>query len=173
MAAFDKALALILRHEGGYVNDQRDNGGMTNLGVTWRTWQEWTGKPATEAVMRGLTPAKVAPLYKARYWDTVRGDDLPGAVALCLFDFGVNAGPARAAKMLQGLVGTTRDGKIGPASIIAVRNFVAAHGVAELVRRFQNARRDYYRALDDFPHFGRGWLRRCDETETEALKVCP
>lgn len=172
MAAFDTALAFVLKREGGYSDHPADNGGMTNLGVTWRTWQDWTGKPATEAVMRGLTPTKVAPLYKARYWDTVKGDELPGAVALCLFDFAVNAGPARAAKMLQRIVNASADGKIGPATIRAVQAFVAVHGEAELVRRFQNARRDYYRALDDFPHFGRGWLRRCDETETAALKVC-
>jgi len=173
VTAFDTALAYILQREGGFVNDPRDNGGMTNLGVTWRTWQDWTGKPATEAVMRALTPAKVAPLYKARYWDAVRGDDLPGPVALCLFDFGITSSPARAAKLLQGIVGTVKDGQIGPATIIATRNFVAVHGVAELVRQFTEARREYYRALDDFPHFGKGWLRRCDLTETAALRGCP
>jgi lysozyme family protein len=173
MTPFGTAFAYILQREGGYVNDPRDNGGMTNLGVTWRTWQDWTGKPATEAVMRSLTPAKVAPLYKARYWDPIRGDDLPGPVALCLFDFGINASPARAAKLLQGCVGAAKDGRIGPATLIAVRNFIAAHGVAELVRQFTEARRVYYHACDDFPHFGKGWLRRCDITETEALRGCP
>jgi lysozyme family protein len=172
MTAFDAALAHVLAKEGGYSNHPADNGGPTNLGVTWRTWQDWTGKPAPEAVMRGLTVAKVAPLYKARYWDAVKGDQLPGGLALCLFDFAVNAGPARAAKMLQQIVNASVDGQIGPATIKAVQAFVAASGEAELVRRFQNARRDYYRSLGDFPVFGRGWLRRCDETETAALKVC-
>ncbi len=168
MTAFDTALAFVLKREGGFVNDPRDNGGATNLGVTRGTWSSWIGKPASVDDIKALTPAKVAPLYKAWYWAPVKGDELPGAVALCLFDFAVNAGPSRAAKLLQGVVGASKDGKIGPATIAAVK----ALPVAEVVRRFQNARRDYYRALDDFPHFGRGWLRRCDETETEALKAC-
>lgn len=169
---FDEALAVILHHEGGYVNDPRDNGAETNLGVTRKTWEAYTGRTCAPGEMRALTVAKVRPLYKARYWDAVEGDDLPGPVALCVFDMAVNAGTTRAAKLLQRIVGATVDGNIGPRSLDAVRRFVTAHGVAELVRQFQNARRDYYRALDDFPHFGRGWLRRCEAVETEALKAC-
>lgn len=103
MTAFDHALKLILKHEGGYVNHPRDPGGETNLGVTKRVWQRWVGR--TDVDMRALTPAKVAPLYKAQYWDKVRGDDFPPALSLVLFDFGVNAGVSRAVKMLQRIVG--------------------------------------------------------------------
>lgn len=170
---FNDALSIILKAEGGYVNDAHDPGGRTNLGVTQRTWEEWTGKPATEADMRALTPAKVAPLYKARYWNKVCGDYLPPALALCVFDFAVNAGPVRAGKMLQRIVGAPPDGIVGTATVRAVDAFVDDHGVPEIVRQFQNARREYYRALGTFPTFGRGWLRRCDHVETEALKVCP
>lgn len=169
---FGEALAVILAHEGGYSNLKADKGGETNLGVTRATWEAWTRKTCAPGEMRGLTVAKVRPLYKARYWDAIEGDDLPGPVALCVFDFAVNAGPARAAKMLQRIVGASVDGNIGPRTLDKVRGFVTARGVPELVRQFQNARRSYYRALDDFSHFGKGWLRRCDEVETSALKAC-
>lgn len=59
---FSKCLALALKHEGGYVNHPADPGGMTNLGVTKRTWEEWTGKESDEQEMRSLTPEMVAPL---------------------------------------------------------------------------------------------------------------
>lgn len=173
MAGFDESLALILRHEGGFSDHPRDPGGITMMGVTKRTWQEWTGKPATKADMRALTVAKVAPLYKARYWNLVRGDDLPPALALCVFDHAVNAGPGRAARMLQSLVNASVDGQIGPATLRAVQALAAAKGLPELIRRYQNARRDYYRSLGTFATFGRGWLRRCDETETAALRMIP
>ena len=171
MNSFDEALKVILRHEGGYVNHPKDPGGITNLGVTKNTWEAWTGKAATAADMRTLTPETVAPLYKARYWDLLRCGDMPAGVALCVFDFGVNAGPARAARYLQNIVGTAADGKIGPATIAALKAIVDRDGAAEAVRRYQQARRGYYRQLSTFPTFGRGWLRRVDETETEALRM--
>lgn len=173
MPAFDACLKEILKHEGGYVNHPRDPGGRTNLGVTQRTWEAWTGGPANEHVMRGLTIAKVSPLYRARYWDELRGDDLPPALALCVFDFAVNAGPARAARYLQTMVGASRDSKIGPATLAAVRSEVSREGLAEAVRNFQQMRRTYYRQLGTFDTFGRGWLRRVDEVETAALRLIP
>ena len=171
MATFDKALAIILRHEGGYVNHPKDPGGMTNLGVTRRVWEEFTGKPASETDMRALTPAKVGPVYRQNYWDRLKCDSLPPALALCVFDFGVNAGTKRAGRYLQAMVGSAADGIVGNGTLAAVRSFVAQHGTAEAVRRFQQLRRDYYRQLGTFKTFGRGWLRRVDETETEALRL--
>jgi lysozyme family protein len=169
MTAFDHALKIILKHEGGYVNHPRDPGGETNLGVTKRVWQTWVGR--TNVDMRTLTPAKVAPLYKAQYWDKVRGDDFPPALSLVLFDFGVNAGVSRAAKMLQRIVGAVADGQIGRGTRQAVQLYVTAHGLAKLVEAYSEARRDYYRALSTFDTFGRGWLRRVNETHAEAMKL--
>jgi lysozyme family protein len=171
MTAFDQALKVILHHEGGYVNHPKDPGGITNLGVTKNTWEAWTKKPATAADMRALNVADVAPLYRARYWDLLKCDQIPAGLALCVFDFGVNAGPARAARYLQQMVGAGADGKIGPASIAAVKAAVERDGEAEAVRRYQQMRRGYYRQLSTFNTFGRGWLRRVDETETEALRM--
>lgn len=171
MTAFDKALKEILHHEGGYSAHPRDPGGVTMLGVTKRVWEEWIGKPATVADMRSLTPAKVAPLYRKNYWDKLKCDDLPAGLSLCVFDFGVNAGVSRAARYLQMMVNSPRDGIIGPATIKAVRSFVSLYGAAEAVRRYQQTRRDYYRQLETFPTFGRGWLRRVDEVETAALRL--
>ena len=171
MSAFDAALKEVLRHEGGFVDHPRDPGGMTNLGVTRKTWEAWTGKPASESVMRNLTRDKVAPLYRKRYWDACRCDELPPGLALCVFDFAVNSGPARAAKYLQKLTGASADGKIGPATIAAVRGFVCRHGEAEAVRGLLNMRRAFYRQLDTFPTFGRGWLKRVNDVETAALRL--
>ena len=37
---FKECLAIVLKSEGGYINDSRDSGGMTNLGVTKRVWED-------------------------------------------------------------------------------------------------------------------------------------
>lgn len=82
---FQKCLELLLVHEGNFVNDSRDNGGMTNLGVTIRTWEEWVGHPVSEKEMRNLTPLMVAPLYKRKYWDACKCDDFVSGLDYCVF----------------------------------------------------------------------------------------
>lgn len=173
MPAFETCLAHLLMQEGGYVNNPRDPGGRTNLGVTQRVWEEYTGKPATEAIMRALTPAKVAPLYRANYWNPLRCDDLPVALAMCVFDFAVNAGVSRSARYLQKMVGASVDGVMGPATVRAVQAYIHVNGLAGAVRAFQQSRRDYYHQLGTFDTFGRGWLRRVDAVETAALRLLP
>jgi len=64
---WENAFLAVLKHEGGYVNHPKDPGGMTNLGVTKRAWEEYVGHEVDEATMRGLTPEVVKPFYKSRY----------------------------------------------------------------------------------------------------------
>ena len=161
---WDEALRHILKYEGGYVNHKDDPGGMTNLGVTKRVWEEWTGKPATEADMRSLTPEMVGPLYKTRYWDAVRGDDLPSGIDLCVFDAAVNAGVNRASKFLQQAVGVTADGQIGPKTVEAT----TAKPADEVVAKFCDLREAHYKSLPTFATFGKGWMRRLASVESEA-----
>lgn len=161
---WDEAIKHILKYEGGYVNHPSDPGGKTNLGVTQRVWEEWTGKPATEADMRALTHAMVAPLYKKKYWDAVRGDDLPAGVDLCVFDAAVNAGVGRASRFLQQVVGVTADGQIGPKTI----NAVTAKPADEIIEAFCALREAHYKRLDTFVTFGKGWMRRLASVKAES-----
>jgi len=161
---WEEALAHILKYEGGYVNHPADPGGMTNLGVTKRVWEEWTGKPATEADMRALTPEMVGPLYKKRYWDAVKGDDLPSGVDLCVFDAAVNAGVSRASKFLQQAVGVTADGQIGPKTLAAI----TAKPSDDVIEKFCALREAHYKSLSTFATFGKGWMRRLGSVEAES-----
>ena len=172
MTTFETVLPILLKQEGGYVNNRHDPGGMTNLGVTKRVWEAWTHRTASEADMRALTPTTVAPLYRVQYWNGISGDALHPALALCVFDFAVNSGPSRAARYLQRLVGARQDGYIGPGTLAALDKWLAANSVAKAVRTYQTERRIFYRQLDGFPVFGKGWLNRCDDVETAALKLC-
>ena len=77
---FDKCMSMLLAHEGGYVNHPSDPGGMTNLGVTKRTYDEYHGTDVTEDEMKALTKADVEPIYRRNYWDRCRCPDLPTGV---------------------------------------------------------------------------------------------
>jgi len=166
---FDKCLELMLKHEGGFVNHPQDPGGMTNLGVTARVWEEWLGRPVSEKEMRNLTPTMVKPLYKRKYWDAVRADDLVSGVDYAVFDVAVNSGPGRAIKFLQSCVGVTADGGFGPRTLAAVK--VAEQDPARLIELYSARRLEFLQSLRTFPTFGRGWSRRVEEVKTVALAM--
>jgi lysozyme family protein len=164
---YDECLKTILHHEGGYVNHPKDPGGETNLGVTKRVYQEHGGTKD----MKDLLVEDVAPIYKKGYWDRMKGDDLPGGLDLCVFDFGVNAGPNRAAKFLQKMIGTTVDGGIGPNTLAKVEEYIRENGEHESVEKYQSMRQKYYEQLSTFATFGKGWTRRVEETTKLALDI--
>ena len=153
---FEASLAHVLQSEGGYVNNPADPGGMTNLGCTKAVWEEFVGHPVSEADMRGLTPADVAPLYKRKYWDKVSGDDLPAGLDYAVFDAAINSGPGRAAKWLQEAVGVVADGAIGKGTLAAV----AAFDVQELIKAYNDKRLGFLQGLPTFGTFGKGWTNR-------------
>ena len=164
---FNAALQHVLKSEGGFVNHPADPGGMTNLGVTAHTWGDWVGHTPSEKEMRELTPEKVAPLYKRKFWDAIKGDDLPAGVDYCVFDCAVNSGPGRAIKMLQQAIGINPDGSIGPATLGAVK----AIDPVELISKYADKRLQFWESLPTFATFGKGWTRRGNEVKEAALKM--
>jgi lysozyme family protein len=167
---FDKCLAILLKHEGGYVNHPSDPGGMTNLGVTKRVWEEWLGRPVSEKEMRALTPTMVGPLYKRKYWDACRADELISGLDLAVFDFAVNSGVGRSIKMLQKCVGVPADGGFGPTTMAAVTQFTGESG-RKIIEEVCDERLAFLKALKTWPVFGNGWERRVKEVKEEALKM--
>ena len=164
---FAQALQAVLKHEGGFVNNPKDPGGMTNLGCTKAVWEEHCGHPVEEKAMRALTPADVAPLYKRKYWDKVQGDELPNGVDYVVFDCAINSGPGRAAKMLQACVGVEPDGGIGPKTLAAVR----AMDPQQLVKDYAKRRLSFMMDLPAWGTFGKGWTRRVNEVEAVGLTM--
>lgn len=161
---FDKALALVLKSEGGYVWDKRDPGGETNLGVTKAAWSNYLKRPIEDGEMAKLTVADVTPFYKAMYWNVCNCDGLPIGVDYAVFDFAVNAGCGRSIKTLQKALGTTPDGVLGSISLELIRQ---ANPLA-LLDEFSQAKTAFYKSLTTYPTFGKGWLSRIASVQTNA-----
>jgi len=167
---FDRCLALLLKHEGGFSNHPSDPGGMTNLGVTARVWEEWVGHPVDEKQMKTLTPELVAPLYRKKYWNACRADELISGVDYAVFDFAVNSGVGRATKNLQTCVGLLPDGGLGPVTVATV-NLYKADKLKTLVEEYCNSRLQFLKSLKTFPIFGAGWEKRVKEVQEVSLKM--
>jgi lysozyme family protein len=169
---WDKSFDMVVAHEGGFTNDQRDKGnhlsdgreGCTMWGCTQAVWEKYVGHEVTQDDMKALKKEDVKPVYKRDYWDAVRGDDLPTGVDYAVFDFAINAGPAAARKMIQRALGVNPDGAIGPATMKAIQD---ADG-KELMQKFSDAKTAFYKSLDNFPVYGKGWLKRVADVQTVA-----
>lgn len=162
---FSKSLAAVLVHEGGFVNDPVDPGGATNKGVTQAVYDSWraTHGQAVRSV-RHIEQAELLGIYKLRYWDQVRGDDLPSGVDYAVFDYAVNSGVSRASKYLQAVVGAAQDGKIGSQTIAAVKAMAAVR----VIDRLCDKRLGFLRGLGTFWRFGKGWTTRVSHVRKQA-----
>jgi lysozyme family protein len=167
---FQKSLEMLLKHEGGFVNHPSDPGGVTNLGVTAKAWESWVGHPVDEKQMRALTPQDVAPLYKRKYWDACRADELVSGLDYAVFDFAVNSGVGRSIKTLQDCVGVNPDGGFGSVTMAAVAQF-QGNTAKTLITELCDKRLNFLKSLKTFDVFGKGWENRVNSVKAESLKM--
>lgn len=162
---YDQDLHELLKSEGGYTNNPHDPGGPTNYGITIFDYRMYVKPHATAADVRNMSLDDAKRIYKDKYWNKMRCDDLPAGVDYAVFDFGVNSGISRAAKYLQEIVGADVDGSIGPATLAHVRAYVSNHGgevkgAEALVDAICEKRLAFLERLSTWSVFGRGWKRR-------------
>ncbi len=166
MADFGVFLPILLRFEGGYVNDPTDPGGETNKGVTMATFQqcshELLGLDPTSNNLKALTDAQAGVIYKALYWNKIYGDAFGSQdLANIVCDFFVNSG-THATKLLQHVLNNmganvAEDGGIGPGTLKALAGF----DQVQVYREYKQGRIAYYQVLGQkFPQFLKGWLNR-------------
>ncbi len=167
-ANFFKSLEMVLHHEGGFVDHKDDPGGATNKGITHKTYADFLGRPLEDvSELKNIPEEHVQLIYKNGYWDKIKGDELPGGVDFCVFDWAVNSGPGRAAKALQKAVMVSQDGAIGPKTLEAVSEY----SPTEIIEKITEARIEFYKGLSTYSTFGKGWLRRTKETRDFALDM--
>jgi lysozyme family protein len=159
VSLFDAAVAFILRHEGGLVNDPADPGKLTKFGISSRAFPD--------VDVANLTPEGATEIYRVEYWERLRCDDLPAQVAVLVFDCSVNQGPGTAAKLLQAALNIRQDGVVGPITLLAAHERAHDDLAAELVAR---------RALEyarsprlQLEKFGLGWMRRLADCHRFAM----
>ena len=176
MAKIDILFPFILSFEGGFVNDPDDLGGATNKGVTMNTFKKYrnlVGKPIPSVGdLKAITDDEVMAIMKSFYWDKWKADQIKcQSVANALVDWLWCSGTA-AIKKSQGLLGTTADGIVGPATLGLVNN---SSDQTRLFNSIQECRRRY---LEDIcrkrpanQKFLKGWMRRVDSIQFGILKL--
>ena len=156
-AAFESAVAFVLKAEGGYVHDPNDAGGETNYGISKRSYPDLN--------IKNLTVEQATAIYFDDYWLASCADEMPSYMGMAIFDTAVNMGVGTAARLLQRAAGVADDGIIGPKTLAAVYKHSPEHLLAEFLS--QRALR-YHELADEEAHnkrFIRGWLKRTFELQ--------
>src|SRR5262249_13583158 len=125
---YEPCLARVLAHEGGYTNHPSDPGGPTNFGITIYDYRKYVKPGATAADMRTMTLDEAKTIYRTKYWDALRCDDLPAGVDYAVFDYGVNSGIARAARVLRRVLKLADDSSVVTDAVITAAR--ASHASA-------------------------------------------
>lgn len=167
-STYEDALARVLAHEGGYSNHPDDPGGPTNYGITIFDVRAYVKSDASAEDVRHLSLAQAKAIYRNKYWDVMRCDDLPAGVDYAVFDYGVNSGVGRAGRVLRRCLGIADD----TAKVADV--VISAAGKIEprmLVTRICDERLKFLQGLRTWPVFGKGWGRRVADVKAAALAM--
>lgn len=161
---FDRSLSSVLVHEGGYSNNPHDPGGATMKGVTQRVYDDYRdSKGLAHRSVKLISRSELLDIYRRRYWDLIKGDDLPHGLSYVVFDGAVNSGQGRSAKWLQaslkalGLYTGALDGLIGPGTLKAVAQ---VNDVDALIASICARRMAFLKRLKHWKHFKNGWTNR-------------
>lgn len=158
MSNFNKAVDIVLAHEGGYVNNVNDPGGETKYGISKRSY------PNED--IKNLTLTRAKEIYFADFWKPYKYDQIVSDnVATKIFDTAVNTGAKRAFRFAQQAVNTLGknigvDGIFGNGTLAAI-NSVSPDAFLTAYRTIQA---DYYKSIvaanPSKGVFLRGWLAR-------------
>jgi lysozyme family protein len=147
MGDFHRCIDRILAEEGGLSDHPADPGGLTNYGISQRTYPQLD--------IAGLTLDDAKAIYRRDYWQPLHGGQLPSGLDVLVLDCAINQGPVTAIKLLQRALRIRDDGIIGPETLSA-----AEAAMPGLLDTFAAERAWRYECNPQEATFGRGWYRR-------------
>lgn len=167
MADYRKIARFILSWEGGFVNDPKDRGGATNMGVTLKTWKSvgWDIDKDGDIDIEDLKLITKEDVIKGvmvpSFWNKIKGDAICSEpIAAILLDWAWMSGPVNVIRRIQRLLGVKDDGVVGPVTIKAINTknaIVLFHEIKQLRVDFYY---DIVRRDKSQSRFLQGWLNR-------------
>ncbi len=166
---------LIQRYEGGYGWDRSDPGGPTNFGITCfdlaeHRHKKMTGMSIWAPLVRAMPLQEAEDIYATKYATACKFNELNSGPDCVVLDFGVNSGSSRAIKYAQMVVGTARDGVLGPITLAKINAMDPNKFIDDLC----DLRLSFLHAIrkgEAWKTFGKGWSARVADLRAYSHKL--
>lgn len=155
---FQRAIEIVLAHEGNYSNDPADPGGETKYGISKRSYPNLD--------IAALTRDQAIEIYRRDWWDRLRlGEIADPDLAAKVLDLAVNVGAGTGIMLLQRALTAAGqpvevDGVMGPQTLAAANSADPRAVLAAL----RSEAAGHYRLLiarnASLKRFEQGWLKR-------------
>jgi len=166
-ADFNAAVAVVLKHEGGYLEDQT-TGEISKFGLTAEFLRS-IGRPHDRDAIRNLTREQAIQIYREHWWEKYGFERIQDQrLATKFFDLAVNLGPQRAVRLLQQALNRCGaqlavDGLLGERTIAAA-NEAPVECVLGHLRALAAAHYRMLAAKDPrYLPYLKGWLERASQ----------
>jgi len=175
MADIKKLSPIIAKWEGNYVNDPKDRGGATNMGVTLATWQSVGYDKDNDGDIdsrdvKMLTKDDFNAVLR-RYWNLWSADYITNqSIADILVDWVWGSG-SWGIKIPQRILNIKQDGKVGPLTLKVLNTRISIDAEA-LFKEIYDARvkflTDIVKKDPSQARFIKGWLNRLKDFKFKA-----
>ncbi len=189
MSTFEKAIPIVLRNEGGLVNNPNDPGGITNYGISLRFLADHPelgdfdhdGDVDAEDI-KNMNVEEAMNIYKSQWWDKFKyGSINDQTISTKVFDFSVNMGSKRAHMLLQSALNKslglklTVDGIIGNATMSVINSVTDGAGEQQLITAYCDEAYAFYLSIiknnPKLQVFEKGWKNRAYAI-SKANQIC-
>lgn len=162
MAEFRISLEMVLRHEGGFVDNPRDLGGATNHGISARMLSAYMKQPVSVDQMKMMTLDQASHIYRSVFWDAINLSSIKSqALATVVFDLAVLRGTPMIVRNIQEIINVPVDGILGSQTIQAINQFIDPTWLGlKLIEESQLSFANTCVKLSEQIRFLPGWLRR-------------
>lgn len=173
---FEYALQKTLSNEGGHVDDQDDNGGATNYGVSLRFLADAgididNNKVIDSRDIERLSVDGARFIYKKYWWDKYKYFEIDDfEISAKVFDLSINIGPTKTAKIVQNCVNKFFTGPIKVDGILGEQSYNAVNLVTNkncgdpLLQKIKCSAIDFYidlaKSNTDYLKYLKGWVHR-------------
>jgi lysozyme family protein len=172
-AAF--AERMIGKYEGGYGWNRKDPGGPTKYGITCGDLAEHLGQKMDSMerwapIVKAMTLETAEQIYKTKYANAIRYNDLPAGVDVVMFDYGVNSGIGRPIRVARAILGLPAGPRMDTALLDALKktspNKFIENMCAERLHFMHGIR-----GGSAWAEFGGGWGARVADLKAYALHL--
>jgi lysozyme family protein len=167
---FDYVMGLVLKSEGGYVNNPKDPGGPTNFGITLRDYSEFKGRTVTALEVRNMPLSDALAIYRVKYNKGISFEALRVGSDYTVIDYGVNSGLARPPRVAATLLRRPLVSKMTPDIVKAINDT----DPNKLIDAMCDERLHFMKGIQGgalWAEFGKGWNTRVASVRAISHKL--